>query len=213
MASTLSVKESLSFGWNTFKKRAWFFVGVVVVLVVAQWVIGFIQNVLPGPLGFVVSLCLSTLLYAGFLNLFLKAHESVESVTYKDLWHPKPFLSYLGVSILLMLIVGLGLLLLIIPGIILGLMFFAAGYLVIDRGMGPIAALKESMRITKGNLWKLLLLGLTIAVLTVIGMLPLFLGLFVVVPVAGLAGVHAYRVLAHSAGEVVKTVPEPAPVS
>ncbi len=210
MNSRLSVKESLLFGWNTFKARAWFFVSIVLILVVAQWVIGTLQNALPGPLGFIVSLGLSTLLYAGFLNLFIKAHDNVASVTYKDLWHPKPFLNYLGVSLLLMVIVGVGLVLLIIPGIFFGLMFFAAGYLVIDRGMKPIAALKESRRVTKGNLWKLFLLGLTIALLTIIGMLPLFLGLLVVAPVAGLAGVHAYRVLAHGAGELVQTPPQTA---
>jgi len=202
----LSVKECLSFGWTTFKKRAWFFVGVAVLLFVIQSVISAIQNAVPDVLGFVVSLVGSTLLYAGIMNFFLKAHEDVTSVHYKDLWHPKPFLNYLGLSILLMIIVGIGLVLLIIPGVILSLMFFAAGYLVVDRGMTPIKALKESMRITKGNLLKLLLFGFTVLVLSIIGMLPLFLGLLVVVPVAGLAGVHAYRTLAHTAGELVPVV-------
>jgi uncharacterized membrane protein len=205
MTSSLSVKESLMFGWNVFKKRPWFFVGVVLILMVLQWVIGALQNSLPGVIGFIVSLLLSTLLYCGVLHLFLKAHDAVESARLKDLWYPKPFLNYLGVSLLLMIIVGIGFILLIIPGIIVALMLFAAGYLVIDRDMKPIAALKESMRVTKGNLWKLLLLGLSIALLTIIGMLPLFLGLLVVAPVAALAGVHAYRTLAHKAAEVVTT--------
>jgi uncharacterized membrane protein len=203
MTSTLSVKECFSFGWNTFKKRPWFFVGVIVLLFVIQSVIGALQNALPGFLGFLLSLITSTLLYAGMLNLFLKAHEDVASAHYQDLWHPKPFLNYLGLSILLMLIVGVGLILLIIPGIILALMFFAAGYLVIDRHLTPINALKESARITKGNLWKLFFFFLASAGLSILGMLPLFLGLLVVAPVIALASVHAYRTLAHAAGEMV----------
>jgi uncharacterized membrane protein len=206
MTSALSVKESLLFGWNAFKKRPWFFIGVIVILVLVQWLVGYVQRTL-GPLGFLVSLAASTLLYCGILHLFLTAYEDVASATYKDLWYPKPFLNYLGVSILLMLIVGVGLILLVVPGIILGLMLFAAGYLVVDRGMKPIPALKESLKITKGNRWKLFLLGLTIVGLTILGMLPFFLGLLVVAPISALAGVHAYRTLAHHAGEMVASTP------
>ncbi len=204
----ISVKESLLFGWNTFKSRPWFFVGVILLLFVIQMLVSALQNALPGFLGFVISLVASTLLYSGILHLFLKAHDDVASARYHDLWYPKPFLNYFGVSLLLMVIVGIGFLLLIIPGIILGLMFFAAGYLVIDRGLNPIEALKESARITKGSRVKLLLLFLAMAALSILAMLPLFLGFLVVGPIVALAGVHAYRTLAHHAGELVQVEAE-----
>jgi uncharacterized membrane protein len=46
--------------------------------------------------------------------------------------------------------------LLIVPGIIFGLMFMFSTFLVIDRELGPIEALKESNHITHGHKWRLL---------------------------------------------------------
>lgn len=192
--STLSVRECIKFGWATFKGRPWFYVGVTLLIGVLQVVIGSVQESLPEFLGFIASLALSTLVYVGTINLFLKAHDG-EGKT-GDLWHPAAFWSYLGLSVLLFLIVGLGLVLLIVPGIILALAFFCAGYLVVDKNLTPIKALKESYRITKGKRWKLFLLVLASAGLMILGMFPLFLGLLVAAPVCALAGVHAYRTIA-----------------
>ncbi|HYD93092.1 MAG TPA: DUF975 family protein [Candidatus Paceibacterota bacterium] len=193
MSNTLSVKECLKTGWQLFKARPWFYVGITLLVTVIQMVISGLQAATPEPIATLISFVFSTLLYAGILNFYLRAHEGAGKVG--DLWNPKPFWSYLGVSLLLLLIVGIGFLLLIVPGLILAMMFFFAGYLVVDRGLNPIAALKESYRLTKGNRWKLFLLTLAVAGLAILGMIPLLLGLLIVVPVTGLASVHAYRTL------------------
>ncbi len=195
MNSTLSVKECLSFGWRTFKARPWFFVGTFVIYMVIQIALSSVQKSLPGFVSFLLSLIVSSLLYIGLISIYLKAHADVMAPQFSDFWKPAPFWRYLGASILLAIIVLVGLVLLIVPGIILALALSFTGYLVVEKGLNPIAALKESMRLTKGNRWKLFLLGLAIFVLTVIGMIPLFLGLLVIGPVSMLAGVHAYRSL------------------
>lgn len=199
-AIKLSVGECLKKGWETFKSRPWFFVGVTLIMVLVQVFGGWAQEAFRGPIGFIISLIVSTLLYAGILNLFLIAHDDASKASYKDLWNPKPFVNYLLVSLLLVVVISVGILLLVVPGIFAMLVFFFAGYVVIDKGMGPIKALKESARLTKGNRFNILLLFLAMLGLTILGMIPFFLGLFVVAPVVAVASVHAYRTL--SGGEV-----------
>lgn len=191
----LSVSSCISFGWTTFKKRPWFFAGTTLLYIVIEFISGFVQGTLPDILGFVVAVVVSTLLYVGLIALYLKAHDDPASAHLKDFWNPKPFVNYLIMSILLGIIVLLGLVLLIVPGIILALVFSLTGYAVVEKGMGPISALKESARLTRGNRWKLFVLSLAFFGLMILGAIPLLLGLFIVMPVAMLASVHAYRTL------------------
>lgn len=197
--SMLTVKECVSFGWRTFKARPWFFVGTVVVYVIVQFIVGAIQEMVPGFVSFLISIIASVLLYTGLLAVYLKAHDNVSTPKLGEMWNPAPFFKYLALSVLLLLIVGVGLILLIVPGIILGLAFSFAGFLVIDRNMGPIEALKESARLTKGHRWKLFLLALALMGLMILGMIPLMLGLLVVLPLGLLASIHAYRTLSGGA--------------
>lgn len=194
MPSTLSVSDCISFGWKTFKSRPWFFVGTIVIYAIVQTVLSGIQDALDLA-GILISIIAGMLFYMGFLTLYLKAHDNAAAAKFSDFWNPAPFWNYLGISILLFLIVFVGLILLVVPGIIFALMFSFAGFLVVEKGMNPVKALKESARLTKGNRWKLFLLGLALLGLTILGMIPLFLGLLVVGPIAMFASIHAYRVL------------------
>lgn len=198
------------FGWNTFKKRPWFFVATFLVYLGIELIIAGFQKAVPGPASFLLSIAVSVLLYAGIVKAYLKAHDDVTSARLEDLWNPEPFFRYLGVSVLMFIIVFAGLLLLIIPGVVLALMLCLAGIIAIERGMGPVASLKESYRATKGNLWKLFLFWIVIFVLAIIGMIPFGLGLIVVAPVAMLASIHAYRILSsHTETTVVVEEPDP----
>ena len=199
--------EMIRFGWESFKKRPWFLIGVLVITAVISSVIGYLAGLLGDNgiwafAGFVINITASILVAVGTTNLILKAHDSVESVTYSELWHPKPFWSYLGVTIIFSLAVILGLVLLIIPGIIVFLAYQFGEYIVIDRNLGPVEALEESARITKGNRLELLWLAFMILGLNILGALALLIGLLVTIPVTWLAIVHAYRTLEHSASEV-----------
>ncbi len=73
-------------------------------------------------------------------------------------------------------------------------------FIVIDRELGPIEAMKESMRIARGHRWPLLGLIVLLALIVLVGVLALFVGLLVAMPVTTLAFVHAYRVLSGAGG-------------
>jgi len=196
----LSAAACIRFGWETFKKRAWFFVGTTALMMVLSWVVGAIGGFFANEgdvalLGVVVNVALSTLLSMGFAAVMLRAHESLERVEIGNLWHPRPFWKFLGAELLTGLVVLVGFILLIVPGIIAILMLLFVPYIVIDKKLNPIEALKESARITRGAKWELLLLVLFIFGLNILGALLLLVGLLVSVPVTTLALVHAYRTL------------------
>lgn len=203
-----TIKECLSFGWTTFKKRPGFFVGTFLVYALVQIALSIVQNEVPGIVSFLLSMIASTLLYIGLITVYLKAYVDPMAPTLQELWRPGPFWRYLFGSLLIAGIVIGGLILLIIPGVFFAVAFAFTGYLIIDKDMQPVRALKESARLTKGHRWKLFQLGLVLILISLIGALPLFLGLLVAGPVSMLAGIHAYRLLEKAAGEV-KPVSEP----
>ena len=229
-----SPSSALRFGWETFKKRPWLFVGAFVLVGLAQVVVESLSRAVDAPfggaegdyafLGALISLACNTLISMGVTAFGLAAHDNPETAELSALWHPHPFWKYLGLTVLFSLIIvavfllgfslvtalgrdaGLvvGVPLLVVLAVILSLMLLFSGFLVIDRGLGPIQALKESHRITQGYKWTLFVLCLLLVLVNLAGLLALVVGIFVSAPVSLLALTHAYRVLSGGA------VPRPA---
>ena len=205
-----SIKSALNFGWETFKRRPWFFVGATLVIfllyIAAGALTGTIDYALTGDtknysgVGSILDWLIGTLISMGVVAFYLKAHDNPEQVTLSALWHPHPYWSYLAATVLVGLAILLGLLLLIVPGIIFGLMFMFTSFIVIDRALGPIDAMKESKRITSGYRWRLLGFILLLALINLAGVIALVVGLLITVPVTSIAFANAYRVLSDRAG-------------
>jgi uncharacterized membrane protein len=113
-----------------------------------------------------------------------------------DLWQPMPqFFKYWGASILYGIAVMFGIFLLVIPGIYLAIRLQFFGYFIVDKHQGPMEALKSSFTITHGIFWQLFTFGLVLAGINIIGFFCLLLGLFVSIPVTGLAVALVYLLL------------------
>jgi uncharacterized membrane protein len=92
---------------------------------------------------------------------------------------------------------------LIIYGNLIGLCFAVVAMIVgvvsfpllLDRDVGVITALETSVRAVAANPGTMTLWGIVVAALLVIGTIPLFVGLAIVVPVLGHATWHLYRKL------------------
>lgn len=90
---------------------------------------------------------------------------------------------------------------LIVVGNIVGLVFAIGAYLIsavsfpllLDRDVGAAGAMLTSLRVVAKNPTTMALWGLIVAALLIIGTIPLFLGLAVVLPVLGHATWHLYR--------------------
>ncbi len=107
-------------------------------------------------------------------------------------------LNYVAGTVLYHLIVLGGCLLVIVPGIIWALKFQFYGYLIVDKRLGPVAALKESGRITDGVKEDLFLLCLLVGLINLLGALCLVIGLLATVPIGFVATALVYRRLAGS---------------
>ncbi|HXG79813.1 MAG TPA: hypothetical protein VNJ31_10815 [Methyloceanibacter sp.] len=196
---------AVRFGWEAFKQRPWFFVGTAFIILALSLLIDALTSRIdalitgsaeePSAAGFVINIGLGTLLSMGTTAFYLAAHDNPAGAQLSLLWHPQPFWKYLGASILLTLAVLVGFVLLIVPGIIFGLMFMFAPFIVIEREAGPVDAMSESNRITRGHKWPLFGFMLLLVLINLLGLFALGVGLLVSIPVSTLAFVHAYRVL------------------
>ncbi|MFJ4248787.1 Uncharacterised protein family (UPF0259) [Pseudomonas helmanticensis] len=98
-------------------------------------------------------------LYTAALILFLDARTRGESPRTLDLlamsarlWPRFALLTALNTLLIL-----LGLSLYFLPGLMLMVMLAFGEYLLVLRGLGPLQAMKESLRLTRGHFWRILL--------------------------------------------------------
>jgi uncharacterized membrane protein len=199
---TIDIQGALKFGWETLRNNFGFFLQTLVVLVVAAaipaWLIGLVTAkagtllVLPLQL---LNLVWQSLLGMGVLTVCLK-FEDGKTPTLSDLWSSLDrALDYIVVKFVVGVIVMIGLILLIVPGLIWGLQFYLATYLVVDRRASVVDALKGSSAITRGAKWNLAGFAGAMFLLNLVGLLCLGVGVLITLPITMLASVHVYRKL------------------
>jgi hypothetical protein len=203
-----SIGDCIRYGWETFKKRPFFLIGALLIcaflpqipsLLVSHHIP--VPNEPPPPptgpemVAWFASMLIGVFVSLGGTNLLLRVHDNVKTAKYSDLWYPEPVWRYLGAYILATLIIIVGFLLLVVPGVIAGLGLMFVNFLVIDRGLGPTDAIKESWRLTQGYKWPLFLFSLALLLLNLAGLVALIIGVLVTAPVSWIALAHAYRVI------------------
>ncbi len=196
-----SIKEALRYGFDSFKKNLGFFIGFMVIMLAATMIPEFLIDKLfvPKTAPFIIFKLVARLIgiilgmVATRISLDIHDKGAADLSTLGDLMPLSPY--YLGGKILYGLIVLVGLFLLVVPGCIWAYMFLYVGYLTIDKGLGPVAALQESRAITHGYKVDLFLFSLVVAVLNLIGAVVLLIGLFVTIPMSLMASAYIYRKL------------------
>ena len=219
MTQKFSKKEALKFGWE----KGW---GIFLpaLLIVSLIFLGlnlliektgenlrdlniFILFIILNLLYFIFSVIISI----SFIRVSLKICDN-EKPKLKDVFcvcDIKLFFKYLFCSILYSLIVLLGTIFFIVPGIILGIKFGFANYLIVDKNLGPIQALKKSSLITKGSKWDLFLFYLLTFLINFLGLLCFIVGIFVSIPVTWIATAFVYRkLLAQAENLDIQPAPE-----
>ncbi len=78
-------------------------------------------------------------------------------------------------------LIALGFLFLIVPGIILACRLVFVSYLVMDKGLEPIAAIEKSWEMTRGHGWRIFGMGLLAIPLFLLGLLCFIVGAIVAV--------------------------------
>jgi uncharacterized membrane protein len=203
---TFSTGSAIKAGWEIFKKRPGFIIGTMVVIWAASMLGSFVAGIIQTSVapegeiagivaGFAVSILIQVFVNIAYIAFFLKVHDDVMSAKMIDAWQPQHFLNFVVTTILVYIVILIGFILLVIPGIIASLALMFAPYLVIDKGMGPIEAMKESMRITKGSRLRLFALIMACMLIMFLGLLAVVVGILVAIPVSLLALMVAYRTL------------------
>ena len=205
----ISVKESLTFGWETFKKDPWFYVGVTAALTIFSMIVSALTSGGEGFasfVGFVISYLASTVVTIAYMRLALSAAQGTP-VGWDGLWAPEHYVNMLGTTILQSVIVVIGLVLLIVPGIIAAILLSLSQLAVVDKKLHPIDALKESYRLTRPHVWPLFVFMLALLLLNIAGLLALVIGLLVTMPVSLIATAHVYKKLVQGEAPAVMTPP------
>lgn len=203
MKKDFSYKEAIKFGWETAKKNWKFFVLLLVIyllLNVGPRVSGrsFVEN---PSLGIVLALVgliigfLKLIMDMGFIRISLNLVDG-KKIQFSDIYSESDlFLKYFLGTILYYLIIFGGLILLIVPGIIFALKFQYYGYLIIDKKLAPVEALKMSSKLTQGVKLKLLVFGFLLGLIDFVGALVFLIGLFLTIPTSMVAQAFVFRKL------------------
>jgi len=194
---TFSKVEALSFGWHRFKERPFFLIGLFIITTVISAISGYVADEIGnGGAGVVINLldfAIQIIIGIGITLILLRVYDKVET-DYADLLEQVHlFWKYLVMTILVLVVVVFGFVLFIVPGIIAGLALSFAPYLIVDRNLGPIEAMKQSVEMTHGHRWNLFIFALTIFFFNLLGALFFGVGLLITIPVSALATVHIYR--------------------
>jgi uncharacterized membrane protein len=197
----LPVGETIDRGWNTFKKWVALLIGAQLVVygvpAFMEWV-GGVQSGDGGEPGFLMSIAIwvaTVTLQLGIVNVYMKLRDGM-AAEFADLFtiFPRAWV-YLVSSFISHVAIFLGLLLFIVPGIIVAIRLNFIPYLILDENIGPIAALQRSWELTRGYTLDLFLYYLLLFAINILGLIALCVGLFVSIPVTGIAVADMYRVL------------------
>ena len=195
------IGEVVKFGWKTMKANLGFFIGLLLV----YWILGVAPQLLArlvmseslilGVILYIVFIVLGCVLTMGMIKICLKFCDNQKG-TFGDLFSCFPlFFKYLLSLILYVLICVAGMILLIFPMFIWVIKFGFFPYFIVEKGLGPVEALKASSRITMGAKWDILGLWSVFAAIGILGMLCLGIGFFAAAPTIMVACALTYRKL------------------
>jgi uncharacterized membrane protein len=88
----------------------------------------------------------------------------------------KNYLNIILANLLVFAIVGIGFVVFVIPGIIFACRLAFVRYLVMDKGLDPVAAIEKSWTMTRGHGWRIFGMYLLSILLVCIGIMLLFVG-------------------------------------
>lgn len=203
MAGRVRIRDSLAFGWRTFRRNTLFFIVLLVVLGIPLAILGALVGKIPpagaDPSRLFLELALWSLRGLAAMVIIVVSLSFLDRGAFdmERLKGMKPLvIPYIVGTFLLFSLVSVGLALLVVPGVYVAIRFQFTPYLIVDRGMGPIEAFKAAWSMTRGLGLELFLFLLSIVGLNILGAVPLGLGLLITVPVVFLAHAMVYRDLA-----------------
>lgn len=190
MENTFSKSDNIEQAWELVKVNFWFLVGLAFVVMLVSSFFGYLSKLIETK-GIIITLSaiswiIQIFLNIGIINISLKLARA-EPTAWGDLWTKRHlFWRYLGGNIIYYFIVAGGLLLLVIPGVIWSIKYQFFTYALVDKELSIMKALQESGRLTQGHKGNIFVLNILLTLIALLGLLLLFVGLLVAVPITWL---------------------------
>ena len=206
------VGSSYGNGWRQLWKYFLELLLVIIIYGVISVPIGTIGWVVHGPFWDIVSCAYNLLLLGpvgyGVAYACLKASRG-DKLEIKDIF--AAFQNYWNAvlaSLLVTVIVVIGFILIIVPGFIFLCKLAFTPYLVVDRKMEVIEAVKASWKMTNGHGWKVFLIGLLGILIGIAGLICLGVGIIIAGMWIMLALASLYHAVSTS-GKIAAEQPSP----
>lgn len=152
----------------------------------------FVAVLFVGALTTLVAVLLVSIMQAGFVQGALRLARG-ESLTPDAFFKFKNLPGVVLTSLLVAILTAVGYALFYLPGIAAALFLQFTLYYAIDRGLGPVDAVKASFELVKNNLATAGLTFLGLIVANAVGSLACGIGALVALPVGLLAQAYVYR--------------------
>jgi len=204
-AGKLRIWHCVGRAWRLTTRNFWSIVGGTFI---GLLVLGVVQ-VVPF-LGTIAGIFLSGVLYGGLYLYYLK-HARGESADLGVIFSgfSSAFLPLMLASLVSSLLTTLGLLLLILPGIYLAIGYLFTFLLIQDRKLDFWCAMEVSRRVISAQWWRVFGLMIVAGFLACLGVIGLFIGIFVTLPILFGAIVYAYEDLVNPSPEAGAVSPQP----
>jgi uncharacterized membrane protein len=183
---------------ETLRRRPAALIGLINLGIALTFGLDFLIGLLFGSslptmvLGVCAQFILNTWLSIGVMRIALAAARR-EDFSVRTLFSGGDMLVPTIVSSLLVgLVVLLATIALIIPGVVASVIFTFSTYLVIDRRADALDSLSLSARLSRGQRFRLWMLGIASGFVIVAGVLCLGIGVLVALPLVQLMSAHAY---------------------
>ena len=198
------LQEVLKDGWQNFLKAPVLLIGLLIISFAAS----IIMNVFFDFLPVLILSLVNGLVTSYFMLSFIRAAVMLSNgempawdVLKNDM---NSFFRFFIATLILSVIFLIASILLIIPLILAMAIFFPVPYIIVSKKDLPILdAFKTSWKITTPQFIPCLIFILVVFVLSIIGLIPLGLGLLVVIPVVYVAGATIYKKLEAAAGTTI----------
>jgi uncharacterized membrane protein len=203
----ISIRTLFGTAWQHFKTRPWFYIGITLFSIGLSIVFRDASDRIHENSSFLASIFslvtffIESVVMLGYISILLRS-LSGHATKFSDLFGAGPlFWKFIVTAFLFGLMLFLGTLALLIPGLIVLSTFYFSTVLVVDRRLRPIAALRESARMTKGIRLQVFQFILSFLIINFVGALGFGIGLLVTYPISMIASVLLYREL------TLRTVP------
>lgn len=214
-----AIDDVIGTGWQITWSRFWPLIcilgvnGLVAALIpLASFVMGYngamtMSNISLQLLMHLLSAVVMLTVEIGMMNVFLMSLDGKKvnaDDCFKCIKYLPKFFAFVFISRIL---IALGYISFIVPGIILQISFQFAGYFILEKKMGPIAAMKASWAICDGARWQLILLALISYFINSVGFMCFLVGGIPAYLINGIANAAAYRALLANTPQLAEVPP------